>query len=282
MTIGFAVIMSASEQRKEKNLDFIKACGNGDLDLAKKLYADGDVDINATNPFDETAMNAACAGGHLSVAQWLYSIDDNIMSTHRNRTEAFLRACIMGHLPVVQWLHSLDSGTISVDSFYAACIKGHLDVAKWIHSVDPSCCDPMKMHFNRNSLTYETYLNGHFTIVKWVHSIGYPINAELFNLVCESCYKHIDLRDWLFMLSDEPDDDNLRADYLAARERYRRANAERQATKKELAECKARISNLEVQLAKAIERIEALDEEEEIEAAAAAVGPIGVTSDNDY
>jgi uncharacterized protein len=65
------------------------------------------VNIHAEN---EYTFRFACSNGHLSAAQWLYSLGG--VDTHAENEYAFRYACSNGHLNVAQWLYSL--GGISI------------------------------------------------------------------------------------------------------------------------------------------------------------------------
>ena len=77
-----------------------------------------------------------CLDGHLTVAKWLYSIDE--VNIHYNNEQAFRWSCGYGHLAVAQWLYSLGEVNIHADNecaFRWSCDAGHLTVAQWLYSL---------------------------------------------------------------------------------------------------------------------------------------------------
>jgi hypothetical protein len=52
--------------------------------------------------YDE-AFRAACSGGHMSIAQWLYH--QGGVDIHSFDEQAFRGACVNNHLSVAQWLY---------------------------------------------------------------------------------------------------------------------------------------------------------------------------------
>lgn len=230
---------------------FTEACSNGYLDVAQWLHKiDNDIDR-------VDAFIGACSNGHLDVAQWIHKIDNGIIADKRNAGSAFHRACLHGHSPVVQWLYSINSkiaGKNSANAFRAACTGGHLNVAMWLHSVNAPCSSPSNRECSSSSFTWTAYRNGHLSVVQWLHSVGHRIGNEFFEAVCKPDNKYNDIRDWVFMSNDKPRGtgivDALPANYLAARELYRRKHARNDPTEKSFAELRDRVRKLEKQLAK--------------------------------
>lgn len=92
---------------KEKSEDFEKACGMGNLVLAKGIYSEcPDVIISE-------AFASACSNGHLKTAKWLHDLnktDDSaqvyakIKSGESYYLDAFMRACSRQRIEIINWL----------------------------------------------------------------------------------------------------------------------------------------------------------------------------------
>ena len=86
------------------NIEFAKACENGDIKHAKTLLKNNPtINISANA---EHAFKYSCRNGHLHVAQWLLSVKSDINISYFTEY-AFRKACERGHLHVAQWLLSV-------------------------------------------------------------------------------------------------------------------------------------------------------------------------------
>jgi hypothetical protein len=125
---------------------FRLACAAGRLDLAQALqhrfrfggtqarYAPviGDVE-------QPPALLAACAGGHVGVAQWLVDVFgfDARDVTGRDG-EALVGACEGGHLDAARWyiedfnLGAANAAVRNFGAFRESCAAGQLEVAQWL------------------------------------------------------------------------------------------------------------------------------------------------------
>ena len=114
------------------NKGFEWNCQNGHLTVVQWLYSLDEVDIHVDN---ESAFRMTCQNGHLTVAQWLYSLGG--VNIHAHDGYAFSWSCANGHLPVAKWLYSLGVDTHANDeyAFLMSCGNGHLTVAKWVYSL---------------------------------------------------------------------------------------------------------------------------------------------------
>ena len=102
-----------------------KACANGWLTRAQRLWARGPLTLADVRSADNYAFRLACAKGHLTTAQWLWGLRDAFSarsassarggaggeSDHLTLADvrsadnyAFLTTCINGHLTTAQWL----------------------------------------------------------------------------------------------------------------------------------------------------------------------------------
>ena len=80
--------------------DFLNACCTGNLMYAKLIYylCRPDIHYDTDAPF-----TYSCMRGHLEIAKWLYSLEDNF-NIHANDDEAFRFACFGGHIEIAKLL----------------------------------------------------------------------------------------------------------------------------------------------------------------------------------
>lgn len=111
-----------------KNL-FLVVCENGDLKMAKWLY----LDVQHINvAFFYIIFERVCGKGHLDIAQWIFSLDPNIM-LHCNA--AFKLACANGHIHIVKWLHSQGTNLDYDVAYQLAREYSHQNVIDWFSSI---------------------------------------------------------------------------------------------------------------------------------------------------
>lgn len=92
--------------RPEDEKNFIRACGNGNLDEAKRLHAAG-VKIEVQSLSGGTAAFFAAQGGHLDVLKWLDSIGADFSARDYGGSTPFLEAGRAGRLGSIEFLAGL-------------------------------------------------------------------------------------------------------------------------------------------------------------------------------
>ncbi len=89
--------------------------------------------------------------GHLEVAKWLWSLDQNI-NIHAWDEWAFRLSCSRGYLEVAKWLWSLDQNiNIYANNdfiFRFSCEYGYLEEAKWLCTI----CDNYYLEHDVNDV----------------------------------------------------------------------------------------------------------------------------------
>jgi hypothetical protein len=93
--------------------ELIEAVGKGDLAAAQAAVANS----SSVHPLElSIALQLACLGGHLDVAQWLHSLGAPLNAIQSPGWTPFHQACFNGHLAVAHWLHSVGAPINSTDS----------------------------------------------------------------------------------------------------------------------------------------------------------------------
>jgi hypothetical protein len=133
---------------------------------------------------------AACNGGHLHIAKWLFEVCDKKLiraSDGFGGSTCMHRACLNGHLDVAQWLFEVGAA----DDIFAirstglakndatplrhACEKGHLDTAKWLRKV--GAAEGVLVSSLALPL-YNICTFGHLKVFQWlVEELGVPIDT---------------------------------------------------------------------------------------------------------
>lgn len=169
--------------RRFKAIDL--AASRGDLELIKKLHADG----KQYWPCTAQAMDGAARLGHLHVVQWL----------HKHRTEgctsnAIAAAAGNGHFAVVQWLHAHRFEGCRSYAMDLTATHGHLQLLQWLYIEYPrfSCtqaCLPC------------VAANNHRHVLRWLHKEkGFELDVRTVEVAIAN--GHFELVQWL--LKQEP------------------------------------------------------------------------------
>jgi hypothetical protein len=135
--------------KESKNSLFLSSCANRHLEVAQWLWSISNemIDIHADS---EYAFRWSCENGYLEVAQWLWSISNEIIDIHAEDEWAFRWSCQQGYLEIAQWLWSISNRTIDIYAknewaFRMSCINGHLEVAQWLRSISNKSIDKYKV-----------------------------------------------------------------------------------------------------------------------------------------
>lgn len=152
--------------------DFVDACREGHLETAQHILK-----TNPTHNFYykfQIGFNYSCVNGHLDVAQWLLTVENNKIDISFDQNYNFKWACGNGHLDVAQWFYERVSQTLSDNEKYNLCKEAfmrffghqHLHVAQWLFNMckSPICwIDDAIFRYNCNYNNIE--------VVKWFCSL---------------------------------------------------------------------------------------------------------------
>jgi hypothetical protein len=167
------------------NLKFIKLCKIGNLEIAKKLYDLGGINIHERN---NEAFRSSCKSGHIETAKWLYDLGG--INIHAEDDEAFRFSCEKGQIEVAKWLYDLGDINIHAQDDYAfrsSCWYGQIQVVKWLYDLGG---------ININAFDDDTFIascfEGQIEIAKWLYDLG-GINIHAhddyaFRWSCENGY----------------------------------------------------------------------------------------------
>lgn len=184
---------------------FIEVCSLGNIEIAKFLVENLDIDVNA---YFDKAFFRSCEHGHLEITQWLhYNYDINIhtygsTSSCFNSELPFRLCCKNGKLEVAKWLDSLGVNIHVADDicFRMACSNGHPEVAKWLVSKGN-----VNIEYSNGCIIDDIFIlscyNGHLEIAQWLYLIeNFDKHESLiyFPSICEN--GHLEIIKWLFSL----------------------------------------------------------------------------------
>lgn len=185
----------------EWNIEFLKACLNGEIDRVQSLTTDPEylqvVDIHHNG---EEGFEAACKNGHLEVVKFLTSSEKLLWAGHSlvglslKESYGFLWACCEGHLEIVRWLTSSEemkraqkasgcwAGYSNIHAsqeygFRIACEKRQVDVVRWL--LFNQDYEPINQEINRWSFQEGCYQPMGWK--KWLKESGYEAVLEMVN-----------------------------------------------------------------------------------------------------
>lgn len=133
------------------NTYFQYACAQGFLQFSKIIYKQYTININSNL---SKAFVQACSGGHLHIAQWLYSLG---VKTNTRSDQAFRLACRNDHIDIVKWfVHLTESKVMSFNSKHSI-IYGNNEWA-FIHSVGNSCLSVVEFLLEKSQQYGRTFV----------------------------------------------------------------------------------------------------------------------------
>lgn len=178
---------------------FCDMCAGGHMSMAKWLYYKvGGIRIDTINH----AFKLACMNGRETVAKWLHcelgEFDTHVIGN------AFRAACRYGNKSVAKWLYYEVGGVEKkpiVDAFESACMFGHEVIAKWIFYQ----VGGMNVYRNNCEVYRHICMYGQESIAKWFNSefndlSKYVNNEKAFELACT--HGHTSLARWLYKRHD--------------------------------------------------------------------------------
>lgn len=183
------------------NRAFRLCCENGHLLVAKWLYSLNDNHNDAScmvHACEDEALYQSCRQNHLDVAQWLVSIHQAEQINITINDRIFNDSCKLGRLVMTKWLHSLGAD-IRPSHITTACANGHLELAKWLYS----------QHQIDSHLLERAFIRccgrGYLEIAMWLQSLGVDIHSYNDHAFREACqFGHLEMAKWLFSLNHDP------------------------------------------------------------------------------
>jgi ankyrin repeat protein len=151
---------------------FIRACEIGPIDIVKEIFEVREVDINATDMYNRTALLLASKMGHTDIVEYLIDKNAKLTIYENGRYHgwtAYMWACFHGHEAIVKALYSLGASSVILardlyhrDGLMLACSQGHVDVVKFL--LRAGCNTEQFDEYNRNALIMASK-NGHINVV---------------------------------------------------------------------------------------------------------------------
>lgn len=124
------LLLSDSKFNAFVNLDvqFVHACSNGELIIAKKLHKAG-ANVNYNN---SAALVEACTHSKIDIIDWLISLDS--MNIHVNDEMAFMTACSVGDLGLAKKLYNMGANYTINNSraLITACRCKQIEIIDWL------------------------------------------------------------------------------------------------------------------------------------------------------
>ena len=204
------------------NIIFNECCNFGQFHIILWLYSNFHIDLEYENDESITPFANVCLNGHLEIAQWLYSIDQNVLNINtfysneyninndlklcKNYSDNFVLSCESGNLKIPQWLLKI-SPNINIHrfndyAFYRVCNLGHIEVAQWLYNIDKNIDFKYNEEFTNKNENFFSLVcsNGYLNLAIWIFSIDNDIINDLditliFQKSCKDGY--LELSKWL-------------------------------------------------------------------------------------
>ena len=204
----------ASQDIKDIDIGFAFACGEGYLNLAKKLFKNH-YELNINN-HDDCAFRLACRNGHYNVVKWLYKISQKYgapIDLHIYDNDPLRKACKYGHLKIIKFLFfhdEFDIGAMDEYAFRLACKNGHMNVAIYLLEEDET--------INIFAKGFHAYtgacINGYLEMEKWLDGLAKKKGTKhvkrmkkldhfIFKNVCSN--GHFDMAQYIYSKHDDFD-----------------------------------------------------------------------------
>lgn len=198
---------------------FMKACGNGKLEIVQWLYSLRV--INQPPDIYSIAFFKACGHDQLEIAQWLHSLkafsndcghDLYVTNVHYKCEYALRISCFNGLIDIVKWLYSLrvDINAKNGEPLRLACTSGYLDLAKLLVAYGANI---NAVHKKYSSVFQATCKYGQIEIAKWLVDIGVDIDYHTIRQAFDNACKqdNLEFAKWLYECGRI---DNNECDYI--------------------------------------------------------------------
>jgi ankyrin repeat protein len=196
--------------------DFIDACIDDNIDLAKKIYNQNLIKINELTYDTETCslFEYMCIQNHIKIIKWFIELGTD-SGPYIN---GFISACQYNHLELVEYLFD-NKKDIKLDfqtAFIICCHLGNFEIVKWLHINTP---EPIDIHINNETPFLYAIVENHFETAKWLYYISI-IDGKLIDIHADdnyafiyACYNgRLDICQWLYLISNNKIDKRMNDD----------------------------------------------------------------------
>ena len=129
--------------------------------------------LDKGHPPDNDAFEEAIAGGHLSLVQWMYSINPNISRLVIDVCDLAIR---FGHFDILKWLHQHNYTWSDLGLPWSAT-GGHLEMVKWL--IDNGAqCDWKTM--------FKAVKHGRITIMEYLYQLGHRGDERMCRIAAQN------------------------------------------------------------------------------------------------
>jgi hypothetical protein len=122
------IIKTSGIDPKYFDVLFEWACKNGQLEIAKWLVAEHNIDVHVDN---DNLFKLSCTAGQLQIAKWLAT--EHNADIHTGNEEVFKYSCKNGYTEIVKWLiseYDVDIHAENEASLAMACQSGRIGIIK--------------------------------------------------------------------------------------------------------------------------------------------------------
>jgi len=192
--------------------DFIHACIDDIIDLAKEIYCKNPININDIKHDTVTSdiqgpyslFECMCIKNHTDIVKWFIELGTD--SDHY--INGFISACQYNHLKLVEYLFD-NKKDIKLDfqtAFIICCHLGNFEMVKWLHINTP---EPIDIHIHNETPFLYAIAENHFETAKWLYYISIT-EGKLIDIYADNnyafiyaCYNgRLDICQWLYLISN--------------------------------------------------------------------------------
>jgi ankyrin repeat protein len=201
------------------NQDFIDACIDDKIDLAKEIFSKNIININELTYDTKTDVlqgpyslfECMCILNHIEIVKWFIELGTDL-GPYIN---GFISACQYNHHELVQYLfdNKKDIKLEYQTAFIICCHLGNFELVKWLYL---NTTEPIDIHIHNETPFLYAIVENRFDTAKWLYYISIT-EGKLIDIYADdnyafsyACYNgRLDICKWLYLISNNTIDKKM-------------------------------------------------------------------------